>query len=227
MVSCPNCGARNATAAAWCTQCFAPLGQGGAGVQPDPQPDPQPDAEEPPVSRQGGRDGAAAAADPDAAGRDIRQRDGEVEWRCDACETWQPLGLIHCGTCGTVRTGFGYLPRTARVRATPTTALVVSVVLPGLGHLLLGAIGAGIARLVLWAVWIVGGIGLVLEPASRGIGGVLVVGALALWLASLVGVWRLGTGEPDPVGTRMLAVGVGAVTLLMVLVAVAAAFGSV
>lgn len=209
MLSCPGCGARNATSAPWCTQCFAPLGDAGPDQQPDHP------AEQP--SQPSGQDIAAN-------GRDVRQQDGEVEWRCHACATWQPLGLTHCGTCGTVRTGFGYPPRTARTSASPTTALLASAVLPGLGHLLLGADGAGIARLVLWVVWIVGGIALVVEPASRGIGGVLVAGALALWVASMIGVWRLGSGEPDPVGTRMLALGVGAITLLIVLVAVAATF---
>lgn len=228
METCRSCGARNAASAWWCTQCYTPLDE--SRVADRPERDPAPPA--------GGRQAAAgdtdAAADPgdtggdparhdaDTDGRDIRERDGEVEWRCGLCGSWQPLGRSHCATCGTERTGFGYHPRPQRRSAPSVTALAAGVVLPGLGHLLLGAVGAGIARLVLWVVWLGGGIWLLLEPASRNVGGVLVAGAVALWGASLVGVARLASGEPDPVGTRLLALGVGAVMLVTVVLALAA-----
>lgn len=67
---------------------------------------PEPEAvEEPP----------AATAEPatptpgpaDTSRRGFRTVDGEVEWRCDECEAWNPLFVSSCPVCGQPMTGTG------------------------------------------------------------------------------------------------------------------------
>lgn len=232
MLLCPSCGARNATSARWCTQCYGPVGEAASGpaatasgpaAAPSASPEtPVASAPEPPAST--AEVAAVASAAPgseetseDTAERDIRQRDGEVEWRCHRCGGWQALTAAACETCGTPRRGFGDEPRPERPRVPPATAVVASIVLPGAGHLLLGSVGAGLARLALWTVWLVGGIAMWRGPGSPAVAGTLLAGALGLWAAALVGTLRLARGATDPVTAPMLGVGVVVVTLLAIL----------
>lgn len=157
--------------------------------------------------------------------RDVRQRDGEVEWRCHVCGGWQPLIVAACETCGTPRQGFGEEPGRARPKVSPSIAVVATVVLPGAGHLLLGSVGAGIARLALWLVWLTGGIAMWSGPGSPAVAGMLLGGALALWAAGLVVTLRLARGTTDPVTAPVLGIGVVVVTLLAILAGLPALLG--
>lgn len=228
MLFCPSCGARNATSARWCTQCYEPVGEaasdpaatasGPAAAPPRSPETPVTPATEQPAST--AEAAAASSATPGSEGtteRDIRQRDGEVEWRCHRCGGWQALTAAACETCGMPRRGFGDEPRPERPRVPPTTAVVATVVLPGAGHLLLGSVGAGLARLALWTVWLVGGIAMWRGPGSPAVAGTLLAGALGLWAVGLVGTLRLARGATDPVTAPMLGVGVVVVTLLAIL----------
>lgn len=225
MLLCSSCGARNATSARWCTQCYEPVGEAvsdPAATASEPAAAPPSSPETPATEQPAGtaEAGAASSAAPgaeNATGRDIRQRDGEVEWRCHRCGGWQALTAVACETCGTPRRGFGDEPRPERPRVPPTTAVVGTVVLPGAGHLLLGSVGAGLARLALWTVWLVGGIAMWRGPGSAAVAGTLLAGALGLWAVGLVGTLRLARGATDPVTAPMLGVGVVVVTLLAIL----------
>lgn len=86
---CPACGAHNTDAAEWCSQCLGRLGDAagtdsGSDVDDAPEPAPAPTA-------------APAAA---ATRGDVRTRGGDVEWRCGACDTWNPFPVASCRTCG-------------------------------------------------------------------------------------------------------------------------------
>jgi hypothetical protein len=101
-------------------------------------------------------------------------------------------------------------------------------VLPGAGHLLAGRTGTGSARLLLWLLWLVGGL-----STARGAGDVrlaapglvLLAGAAVLWAATLVDVRRLAAGDDaELLAPRPLLWLVGGVLVALVLAVSAAAF---
>jgi hypothetical protein len=184
---CPSCGARNPEGADWCGQCFARFGTDGSagsaagrqpatGVVPDAVP-------------------AEATARADGGQRDIRVRQGEVEWRCARCGTWSGLDAAACVTCGGPRHGFASPNEDRDVRPVdPRTLIGASLVLPGSGHLMRGATGSGIARMVLWLLWAGAGIALVRRGATGG-GTLLLAGAAVLWVTTAVDVSALAAGR--------------------------------
>jgi hypothetical protein len=235
-VRCAACGARNSDRATWCTQCYAPLGDAAApppGGPPadeppvtptSPAPGSQPPGSQPLGSPPLGSERSAPASSAavpasDAAGgadRDVRDRDGVVEWRCRRCEAWSPLLSSTCTTCGGPREGFGEDPPTTAARVPDVSVLLaVSVVLPGVGHLLAGRPGTGVARLLLWLLWLGPGLPAVLgaQGAVAALPGlVLLAGAAVLWATTLVDVQRLAGGDGREVLTsRRLLWLVGAV----------------
>jgi hypothetical protein len=107
----------------------------------------------------------------------------------------------------------------------PSTVLAASILLPGLGHVLAGRTGTGIARMVLMLLWVAGGIALLAGSGGGAlIGAVLLLGALLLWVGTLIDARNLGrSSAPELLRPRALGLLVGAVTLLMVLAAFAAA----
>jgi hypothetical protein len=248
-VRCPACGARNSATASWCTQCYAALHAGAGSAPADGEERGAPIAGTPPVQPTEPRTEPPTEprteprteppTEPPATGtpvdrggttvaRDVRERDGEVEWRCGRCAAWSPLLVSACTTCGGSRHGFGgpAADRPGR-EVSPAATTGLSVVLPGAGHLLAGRPGTGGARLVLWALWLLGGLSIV-----RGAGGarvampglVLLVGAAILWAGTLVDVRRLTAGDDrELLAPRPLLWLVGAVIVAVVVAALAAA----
>ena len=224
---CPDCGARNAAAAAWCTQCYRRLEQppaaGGAGVG---QRDPTPARTAPEVA------GGAVPVPPPipaaaraAAQRDVRVEGEQVEWRCARCDGWSPLEQPACVACGSPRVGFSpeRAPTATPIAATGSAPLVASALLPGLGHVLVGRPGTGVARILLWLLW-AGGAGLTL--VSVGVTSsalVLALAAAALWAITLQDVSRLADGRPQLLSARVLAWSVVGVTAALVLSGLAGA----
>lgn len=94
-MTCPHCGARNTTTAPWCTQCLQPLGQ-----DPSPPPAPPAPAQEGPPTTTPPRPAAPHATGDDHPGGAFRSVDGQVEWRCTACDTWNGLDVPTCSACG-------------------------------------------------------------------------------------------------------------------------------
>ena len=223
---CPSCGAHNVAAAAWCTQCFERFGVPGA-ASPEPAP-PHPQPPPPPLSAPPLLPVEAAPTTPGGATqRDIRVDGDRVEWRCASCRGWNPLEGRDCGTCGSARVGFTPDTAPAPVVATTggTAALLASALLPGLGHLLVGRPGSGIARLLLWLLW-AGGAGAILVSAGlSGAAVVLVLAALGLWILTLYDLLQLARGGSEVLTGRVLAWCVVVVTTLLVLLAVAGAGG--
>ena len=219
---CPACGAHNVAAAAWCTQCFERF-----GVPQEPSPAPAPPHPEPPTPPPLPPE-VAPNAPGRATQRDIRVDGERIEWRCASCEGWNPLERPDCRACGSARVGF--TPDTATAAPVVTTGgaapLLASALLPGLGHLLVGRSGSGIARLLLWALW-AGGAGTIL--VSAGLTGpflVLALAAIGLWSLTLHDVVQLTRGGAEVLTGRVLAWSVVAVTTLLVLLAVAGVGGA-
>lgn len=219
---CPDCGARNAEAAAWCTQCYARL-ERPATTPVEAWGDERDPASAPPAP---GSAGDAVPAPPPipaaaraAAQRDVRIEGERVEWRCRRCDGWTPLEHPSCAACGSPRVGFtpDRAPADTAMAPTGSTPLVASALLPGLGHLLLGHPGSGLARILLWLLW-AGGAGLTL--VSVGVTStalVLALAAAALWAITLQDLSRLADGQPQLLTGRVLAWSVVGVTAALVL----------
>jgi TM2 domain-containing membrane protein YozV len=220
-VRCPSCDARNADGAGWCTQCYARLdGPVPVASRPPAVPSERPAD----VASPGGDVPPVPVAD-----RPVRDHDGRVEWRCARCERWSPLEAPSCVTCGGPREGFGEPAATeARELDVDLTMLTIaSALVPGAGHLLAGRVGTGVARALLWVLWLGSGVATWWAGAS-GVAALPTVvslgGAAVLWAATLVDVRRLADGDPREVlDTRRLLWLVGAVTVAVVVALVVAA----
>ncbi len=225
------CHARNAEDAAWCTQCFerfAPASPGpaaGDGTARTGHPDP-PSAGPPSPPAEGT---GAEAAEAGSTGRDVRVTGAAVEWRCSTCGAWSPLESAACVGCASPRVGFGPVSAPDRAGGQGGVglggALVASTLLPGLGHLLRGAVGTGLGRLLLWVLWGGGGLALVATGGLSAAALVLLLAALALWAVTLIDLQRAVEGRPPIATARVLAWSVVVVTLLLVGVVLATSIG--
>ena len=207
---CPECGARNADDAPWCTQCYTGLTPGDVAAPPAPP-----------------RDGRGEAA-PEPPERAVRLRNEVVEWRCGACGSWTPLTAPGCAICASPRAGFGPTGPAAPQHPPAVAlgpAMAASALLPGLGHLLRGQIGTGLGRLLLWVLW--GGSAVTslvaAGPAPSAV--VLLLAALAVWVVSLVDLRRHASGQPPVADGRVLAWSVLGVTLALVVAVLAGTVG--
>lgn len=194
---CPACGARNADSAAWCSQCYRSLRTGpGPEVSAAPAEVAEPDAAPGPGS---GRPQGTAPSD-GSSDRRFRKSDEGVDWRCASCESWNPIERSTCTVCGTsLAATMGEADEEPGSDATSSTIALASVLLPGAGHVLLGRVAAGAGRMVLYVVWMVGGIALLLA-ASGSDGSVLpslplLTGALILLATSVLDALALRQGR--------------------------------
>lgn len=208
---CTECGATNADSADWCSQCYAALGvpeaPGGA-----PQSAPVPGAA--PAQEQGAAPGESSV-------EGFRRRDGYVEWQCPSCGLWTPVEALACSACGTTiaarweRVDADRAATGRRLSEPWTAALALTAVVPGAGHIGIGRYAAGIARAVLYAVWLAGGVAL-WRAGGFLAGGPLLVGAGALWAGSLADVAALRAGRREVLGGRsLLWLVVGVLVLLL------------
>lgn len=213
--TCPACGARNSAAAAWCTQCFEsledpagpaaheresthprPTEASGAPVAADPERAAQ--GAGTPTAPIGPRTGTGGRG---TAGRDVRETaEGEVEWRCATCATWSPLEAPACVACGTARHGFGTQAEAAASAPVDEDRLVAcSLLLPGLGHLLAGRVGTGLARMLFAVGWLVGGVLLLIAAVRAGAAHLasvpLLLGAVVVWVLTVLDIRSLARGE--------------------------------
>lgn len=163
-VRCPQCGARNRPDADWCTQCYVRLDE-----PPAPAPAPAAPAAVPSPQQQPAGDDATAADGTLRSGDGrFRQTDEGLEWVCGVCQEWNPIERVTCRVCSTP---FGRTPGDdAPERPDVAAGLLVggSLVLPGLGHWLLGLRGAAVLRAVLALVWGGGGLTLFLRARAAG-----------------------------------------------------------
>lgn len=247
---CPDCGAHNPDAARWCGQCLTALAAPEAtGGSPDPEgrgtatggASARPAAHAAPDDAgrdgpDGGRSVTGAPTRPPSeasdartgaptAGRDIRERDGEVEWRCPTCDGWSPLGAASCARCGAARTGFGEDAAPSVSPEDGDQLVAWSLLLPGLGHVRAGRTGSGLARAVVALAWLLGGLALgigALRVGSTPLAALpLLLGAAAVWVATALDVRALVQGRArELLDARGLLWLVAGVTGLLVVVLV-------
>jgi len=202
-VRCPTCQALNPESAEWCSQCYASLRPPEPVEVAPPEPAP---AEVAPTA--GAPDSQVADSQVDGSqvvgyvsddGRFRRTEDG-LDWRCEVCDSWNPIERTTCATCGE---GFGRSiaepapdPAAAVDRS---VALLTSAALPGWGHYLMGRKAQGIARGALFITWFVGGV-LLLGSALRADQSItpalpLLLGAVLLWGLTMLDVVTVHTGR--------------------------------
>lgn len=232
-VRCPQCGARNRPDAEWCTQCYVRLDE-----PPAPAPAPAAPADEGPADvgpadigpedEQAAGDGTLRSGD----GR-FRQTDEGLEWSCGVCQEWNPIERVTCRVCSTP---FGQEPGSGTPdRPDVAAGLLVggSLVLPGLGHWLLGLRGAAVLRAVLALVWGGGGLTLFLRARAAGQSFLPAIPLLLGWAIIAAGsandayVEGGGAGQRVLSGRTLLWVTTGVVggTFAAVLVGVLSAVG--
>jgi len=218
---CPNCAATNPEHARWCGQCFVPLKQ----TEPDTEPVPTPVAPASPVvSVPAEPAGGPSSASPPQVIQQLRtpgmrRRGDEVEWECPRCGEYHSMDQLACDVCGA---SFADRYRPVEAEAPPVNwqlALVLSALAPGAGHVALGRYGSGLARLLLFVVWLLGAFAL-LSGAGSGaafVAAPLLLGATVLWVTGLVDIQRLREGRPVLLSNRAflwLVVAVVGVSLL-------------
>jgi hypothetical protein len=218
--ACPACGARNTATAPWCTQCYAAIGEVAADGPPLPAEEPSP-ARPPSATVGAGLPGPASSSTRAGAAADVRQDEqGRVEWRCATCDGWSPLESPACVACGSPRTGFG----DDRAVEVPDEQRVVALsgLLPGLGHLVAGRVGSGIARALFGLGWLLGGVLLLVAAVRAGSGHwaavPLLAGAVIVWVLSVVDAQALARGQQREYldGRNLLWLMVGVTCLLVV-----------
>lgn len=231
---CHNCGALVADDARWCGQCYAALD--GEPAAPEAVDDVLDDLG---LSDPGWADLEGETAPAEAAvrtgvetGLSIRRKGTAVLWTCPQCEFENALEASVCARCG--------IPLAAvlatevapqRELPPPGRALGLSVLLTGLGHMVMGRAAEGVARLILF-LWAAGlGVMMLLSPRNSGpivmVGVVFVLAALGLWAVTALDAFRLASGDEEPVlRPRYLLIGTIALTVLSVGAFLAAGFSA-
>jgi hypothetical protein len=229
--ACPACGARNAATAPWCTQCYtsfadtrtAPTAPAAVSAAEDPPAQGPPGQEQQTQEQQTQESPTQEGEAPLRAGAtaDVRQDEqGLIEWRCATCDGWSPLEAAACVACGSPRKGFGddravEVPDEQRV-------VVLSGLLPGLGHLVAGRVGSGLARALFGVGWLVGGVLLLVAAVRAGSGHwaavPLLAGAVIVWVLSVFDAQSLARGQQREYldGRTLLWLMVGVTCLLVV-----------
>lgn len=209
---CPTCAALNPESADWCSQCYVALRietprPPSAPAEPATPPVPPPAVAVPqPTSPAAGPGTEIALGEESSDGRFRRTEDG-LDWRCAVCSEWNPLDLLSCAVCGA---GFGRAVGATGAAddltpMTEGTATVMTAVLPGLAHVMVGRSAAGYLRMALYVVLLLGGVLLVRAAASAGqsiLPGIpMVIGALTVLVVSILEAPRLAGGDDTPILT--------------------------
>jgi hypothetical protein len=202
---CPNCRALVSEDAEWCGQCFVSLRETVAEAAVVPQ--------DSPVHV------AVSAGTAEASGAERKQ----ATWTCPACGHENALELDACEVCFTPFASLFREPDEGP-KVDPRTAVIRSLIFPGLGHAAVGKTADGLARGMLFA-WTFGTTILILfSGVSAGpmLGMLVLYGALsvAVYVFSAFEAYRLAQGGGVLVTSRILLWFAVALVLVSVLMAV-------
>jgi hypothetical protein len=217
---CPSCGALATRDAEWCGQCLTVLAEPARSATVGPV-----------EVRQPGPSGNGAALDsvtlgspapPTELGHAIENDRAMAEgpsWTCPACGEGNPLALDECTVCGTPFKAL-FRGEERQVNLDPRSATTSSLLLPGLGHIRLGRVAEGVARLVLFAWAVATAAMVVLSAPAEGLGplgllaAMFVAAALVVYVLSAVDARRAAEGLEPVLSTRALLYGSAGLVLL-------------
>jgi hypothetical protein len=140
-----------------------------------------------------------------------------------------PIDATVCRACGTPFARL-FEEESARPSVPPGRATTLSLVFPGIGHIVLGRTAEGVARAVIFTYTLATVVSVL---AARGIGDlgpylplmvVSAVAGVALYVLTAVDAGRIARREPPVLSTRALMF--GAVGLMLLTVALVVALGS-
>jgi len=157
--------------------------------------------------------------------------DGEPRWTCPVCEHVNPLAHDRCERCDTPFARLFAEPE-ATVEVDPARAMAWSILLPGLGHWMVGRTLDGVARMVLFA-WVFGTLVVLVVSGVSGatlpIFLLYLVALIALEVTSAADARRVAAGDEPLVSSRTLLWGavalIGGSVLLATFLALPAARG--
>jgi len=206
---CAACGATNPASASWCSQCYERFDDDRAAPGPSAAPPAQAQRPRRAVSQ------LASSSSTPSEGSGFCRVGDELHWECVGCGTASPMDVDPCPVCGTAFSARFAEPEAASDLERLRSARRAGRLLPGLGHVRLGQAASGIARITLFAVWLVGALALL----SGGTVGLLAatplaIGAGTVYVASDVDVGRLERREPQLLQGRALLWLVMGVTVL-------------
>ncbi len=192
---CDACGATNPADARWCNQCLASLVEGTERSAGDA-----------PTEPSGVNDRGIEQPAVGVVAERFRRRDGRVEWACPSCGEYSGIDDTVCVVCATPLVALFDEPEQAEQEVPASTALWLTALLPGAGHIARGQYGSGIARALLFALWAGGGVVMIggPGPARTFVAAPLLLGALVLWLTGLVDVVGLAGGNRQLMDGRAL-----------------------
>ena len=205
---CAFCGALNAPDAEWCGLCLRQFPPEEISVISSPA-DTEDTSDGPARGEQPGAEQSprppAAVAEPTARKFAPAQKgafvvtETGITWKCERCETPNPLEAQVCSVCGTTFADV-VRPKDTRPERDPNTAALVSLFLPGAGHMYLHLWPQGIARAIV-NLW-VAGVFLVAALAggqSKATTLAVTFGAIAtaLWGINAHDAWREARSEGD------------------------------
>ena len=223
---CPNCGALVSADAGWCGQCYAPLK--AAPKEPDAVP---PIGET--SAAEGETRGEGPGEEPEATATaaeaskvvPLQARKGEPAWPCPVCDNRNPIELDVCAACGTPFARLLQEPE-RRPEISPQSALLSSLVFPGLGHWKCGKPFDGLARAVLFAWTLATVVVIALSRSGKdgfgatiGLLGLFLVATVLLYALSALDAHRIASGESELVTSRILLWGSAGLMLLAAIVA--------
>jgi hypothetical protein len=223
---CPNCRGLVTADAEWCGQCYARL----KAMPEEPKavaPGREPSAAEREAWGEESGEGPDVTAGAVGASKvvPLQARKGEPSWPCPACDEWNPIELDTCAACGTP---FARLFREPDhgPEVSPQSALLSSLVFPGLGHWRCGKPFDGVARAVLFA-WTLTTVAVIVFSrsgksgfgATVGLLGLFLVATVLLYALSALDAYRIASGEHELVTSRILLWGSAGLVLLAAIIA--------
>lgn len=206
---CPRCGGLVAEDARWCGQCLARLDDAREDAPAPVAPASTPERSRP-------------AAEPSGS---VEVEEGRAVWTCPSCGSRNALDDDVCPRCGrSFASLFAEPDPPPRVAA--SRAAVLSLVVPGLGHVAAGRAAEGVARFVVFAyalgtaLVVLLGKGVLASGPLVPLGWLALAGAVVVYLSAAVDAARVAERREPALSNRALLYGAIGLMMLTVIVLV-------
>jgi len=200
-VVCPQCQAKNAPNAPWCSQCYVPF-------------DSADDHADELVTV------AAASAATDVVVAAPAENESPKLWVCRLCETENEVEASECHKCGV--SIFDSIAPRETAAPDPEVVLRSGLMVPGLGYAAVNQTPTGFVAGFLAIAGSATGLAMLIAGAA--IAGVaMLIISIAVWVVSAIDAAQMSRGQEMLLQPRVLSVA-GAAVVLIILISVAQAF---